>query len=420
MPSSATETNTEQAIAVCALTATDDAGRALVKEPLEKAGIRAVVVDDPARVVQSVVEQGAAFLVLDTQFHKFDAASFLRVLKRHPQTSTLPVLLLCPATVDREQLRAMMALGVVGVVLKPVSTEELSTKAAAALARAPKRGDLPKASVFDTRVVPTNNSMLVRGVLCPFHPDVAPANFYMLRTGKIETEVNVFDITIYKSATKGADFIDYHLLNIIVCPRCGFASNNMQHFRHPGDDKVKSTAFVPAIASKVASGAERRAAIAADASPAMQSEARTPRDAAIAHLLAIDSSISLGDADEGRFAIEWARAANYHLRLALMRDAYPNAGFPAAVRVDHHELARDLLKRAFAHLDGVNLYRTIYQLVAVGVHLNDDATAHTYAERLKEMSHDPSIKGDDAVAIQRYLARVAQTWSDRDMYRRKA
>lgn len=420
MSSSATLTNTELAVAVCALTATDDAARASVKAPLEKTGVRAVIVDDPARVVQSVVEQGAAFLLLDTQFPKFDAASFLRVLKRHPQTNTLPVLLLCPATVDREQLRAMLALGVVGVVLKPVSADELSAKASAALAKAPKRSDQPKNTIFETRVVPSNNSMLVRGVLCPFHPEIAPANFYILRTGKIETEVNIFDIAIYKSATKGADFIDYHLLNIIVCPRCGFASNNTQHFKHPGDEKVKSTAFVPAIIDKIASGADRRAAIAADASPAMQSETRTPRDAAIGHLLAIDSSIALGDADEGRFAIEWARAANYHMKLALLLDAYPKTDFPAAARVDHHEKARDLLKRAFAHLDGVNLYRTIYQLVAVGIHLNDDATAHTYSERLKEMSHDPSIKGEDAAAIQRYLARAAQTWGDRDMYRRKA
>ncbi len=66
-------------------------------------------------------------------------------------------------------------------------------------------------------------------------PDKFPAFF--LRPLSQESRQNIFGITTYQTAAPGFDFIDYNLVNMIICPNCFFASKEKSLFRKSPADK---------------------------------------------------------------------------------------------------------------------------------------------------------------------------------------
>src|SRR5690606_3391313 len=108
-----------------------------------------------------------------------------------------------------------------------------------------------------TRHVEGNSSLLIHQVTCPFHPQPTTLDRYVLRSGKIETEMSFFDVPIYKSATRGGDFIDYNVLGVTVCPQCLFASNDPAHFADPAERSIKPVEFNASTVAAI----ERRTAI---------------------------------------------------------------------------------------------------------------------------------------------------------------
>lgn len=396
------------------------AGRSIAAESLAGNGVRVIEHSRAERVADQALAVNADLLVLDVDTTGLDAVAAIRILRRHPGTRDLPVMLACLPTVNRERLREIASMGVQGVLLKPVAAETFLQKAMATLNAKPvQNGDKAdkSASPFEARHVESNSSILVRGVLCPFHDEECIINLYTLRAGKVETDVDFFDITVYKAAAKGGDFINHHLLAVMVCPICHFASNHSGYFVMPNDRRAARTEFVKGLIDRMNASTPERKAIAKGTRETFFNEQRTPMEAVISYHLALQASRTMLAFDAGGFSHEILRAANYHLRLAQLH-ADPALQLPPPNGFDHHREALDLLKQAFSVLDGANLARATYQLVAAAIHLGEDKDARAHMERLKAMEAEGGLSPEDQGVYQRYLARCQEAWTDREMHRR--
>lgn len=397
------------------------AGRSIASESLAASGVRVVEQFRVERIADQALASRADLLVIDLDTTGLDAVATIRILRRHPGTRDLPVLLACLPTYNRERLRELVSLGVQGVLVKPVASETFLQKAAATLNSRPgAAGNVAakSASPYEARHVEGNNAILVKGVLCPFHDEECVINYYTLRSGKVETDVDFFDITVYKAAAKGCDFINHHLLAVMVCPICHFASNHPNYFIQPGDRRAARSEFVKGLIERMNASLPERKAIAKGSRETLYNERRTPMEAVVSYHLALQASRTMLTFDAGGFSHELLRAANYHLRLAQLH-ADPALKLPPPNGIDHHREALDLLKQAFSVLEGGNLARATYQLVAAAIHLGDDKVARAHMERLKAMEAEGGLNPEDQGVHQRYLARCQEAWTDRDMHRRK-
>ncbi len=77
----------------------------------------------------------------------------------------------------------------------------------------------------------SNNSLLGKYVQCFVcnQPDIP---FWVLRSKCMKTQSNIFGVTIYTKPVKGKDHCDFNLIQTAVCPKCFFASNDLQYFKH--------------------------------------------------------------------------------------------------------------------------------------------------------------------------------------------
>jgi CheY-like chemotaxis protein len=414
--------------AIAALVAETQLGdRTTLHTILVRLGIRPVHFRPGCDPVPLITEQNLGLLLLDLHFPGLDIAGCVRRLRQDPRTARLPVLVTCPPTVDRARLRDLVAAGVSGVVLKPLSVDALEQKLAplvrpaqpvpAAAAGDDRPGDDPAAAADGktaARRVQDNNSLLVRDAFCPCHKERVLLRRYTLRTGHVQAETTFFDITHYTAAAPKADFVDFNLLAVTVCPTCFFASNDPDYFPTVAAGKSRGKVFSAAAVAALNAGAAARGRSAASASHDFFNHRRTAADGLLAYRLAIETSSVLHKGFLHEFPLEPLRLANCYFRVAHLLQ---RAGAPDDVQQACYVQAVPFLKEAFARMEGALLYKTVYQLVAVGIYLRDDGTAVRYLEHLRALERDRAHPPADGPALQRCLARSQEAWENREYHR---
>jgi uncharacterized protein (DUF2225 family) len=256
-----------------------------------------------------------------------------------------------------------------------------------------------------------NSSLLQRRVGCPFHDKPVPFDRYILRTGKILTDISLFDLPVYKSPMAGMDFVNFHLLNIAVCPKCFFATNNPAYLIDPGADPHEHT---PATRKAIIDGTPARAAMAAKLGSDFFNEHRTAADAIVAYQLAIRCGETIFACNKSSLPFELLRLGNYHLRLAHLYELQN----PADERREAHlTQALEWLKQGFTVLDPPALYKATYQVVAIAIALGDDRGAYPYLARMKEMRAEPTLDRTHASMLERFAGRAINVWENRDYHR---
>ncbi|MBN1512904.1 MAG: DUF2225 domain-containing protein [Phycisphaerae bacterium] len=379
-------------------------------------------------------------LLLDMDLPRVDTLNWIRGLEPRSGAAPLEVLLLCPATCDKARLADYARAGVRAIVIRPFTRETLVPKVMEAVGKARaarKHAEPPSAAATADAARPTkagvrealpaaaggrrrprpvagNRSLLEADTACAFHaqPSVFPG--YTLRTNKVITDLSFFDIPVYVSAIPGADFVNFHLLNVMTCPDCFFSSNNAEYFIHPGNEKSRTHPFAPPVREAVMALADERRKLAVGLSSGYFSEKRTPQDAVCSYKLAIESSRALWDANNREYAVELVRMANYELRIAQIRETMD---LPAPEGEDPYSTAFDLLKLAFRYVAGVQVYRAIYQLVAIAIRLGRDTDCAKYVDHIRMLEREASVPDEDRSTLQRYVNRVRKAWADRDFHR---
>ena len=88
----------------------------------------------------------------------------------------------------------------------------------------------------DTTLHPRLNSLHGRYVKC-FVCGTEKIPFYRLRTRSMIAKPNIFGMITYLKSAGNLDFCNFNLLDVKVCPGCGFASKDYGHFHVNFDDQ---------------------------------------------------------------------------------------------------------------------------------------------------------------------------------------
>jgi CheY-like chemotaxis protein len=355
---------------------------------------------------------------LDVGMKRLDAGECARVLGRYEGTRSVTVVITCPPEISAARLGHLESSGASCVLVRPLTSDGLLKAFHQALEESHERKlrfrQAESRKLSTTRHVDGHNSLLARRLECPFHETPVPVEHFVLRTGKILTDTNFFDLPVYKSPIAGADYVDYHLLGVAACPRCLFATNNPEHFIDPANRKAKSSAHPAGTKRVIAQAAGARLQLAGELPPDFFTHRRGVASAILSYELGIVSSKTLIERDRQSHAFELLRLGNYYLRLAYLHGKTSAA--EATVRADY-DSAADWLREAFTILDGAPLYKSIYQLVALGIATGDDRGAYQYLSRLSELEREPLDSLPDRPALDRYLARCRRAWEDRGDHR---
>ncbi len=388
-----------------------------IEQVLHQEGFAATLCGAGQDLIDTAKQQAPDLLLIDVDW-PVELASLCRILARYHATRALMTVLICPANLDRHRMEKLQALGTFAILPRPLTYARL----AAACAQAMQHADLLKAQLgltpnqapSTTRHVEGNSSLLIHQAHCPFHDEPAPVDRYVLRAGRIETEMSFFDIPVYKAAARGADFVDFNLLSVTVCPQCLFASNDPTHFMDPAEKTLKPIEWTPATRNAVIGRTPVRKALAKGLTADFFTEARTPQQALVAYALAIDSASTIYECNRYAMPIELLRLANHHLRLMHLHEMLKS---PVSALEENAQAAYDWLKKAFPLLEGVGLYKTIYQLVAVALWMGEDKAAHQYMSRLVELEREATLPREQKALVERFLTRCKSAWENRDLHR---
>ena len=369
-------------------------------------------------IVQLAKELVPSILMVDIELPDIDLRKILRTLSRFRETRPVKAVLLCPPEFDEVRCNSLKSLGAFGILHRPLKRAAIVEMAATAQ----KASDEERAKLDAStarrpslaKLVESNNSLLSRQVVCPFHEDPVPFTRYTLRTGKIATETNFFDLTVYKSAPKSVDFCNYHLCAAIVCPRCWFTSIHAAYFIDPLDPNAKAHIFNAPTWEAVRADAVIRRQVAADLPGDFYTERRTLPQAIISYELAIACSKILYEKNRRSLPIELVRIGNYHLRIAHLKEL--SAASPNVID-SHYRDAMNVLQEAFTVADGPQVFKIAYQMAALKIYFGDDKVARQYLDVMLRSKRDKVIPEDQADGLARYLPRCQSAWVDRDLHR---
>ena len=355
---------------------------------------------------------------LDVDLRRADAGECVRILERFGGTRSVVVVLTCPRDIDATRLARLEATGALLVLVKPLTRDGVLQAFRQALAESHRRKQKFEAPArrrpATTRHVAGNNALLVRRLECPFHETPVAVDRFMLRTGKIQTDLSFFDLPVYKKPVGGADYVDYHLLGVAVCPRCLFASNNPACFADRADRKGRAPEHTAVTRAAIAGATGARLILAGELPDRFFTHERSLAGAILSYDLAIHSAKTLLASNRHGLPVENLRVGNYYLRLAYLHGL---AGSGDDARREHFEAAFAALHFAFMVLDGPELHKSIYQLVALAIAFGDDRRAYQYLTRLVELEREPTKPREDRGSLDRYLARCRRAWEDRDDHR---
>lgn len=419
----------------------DETARPLCAVGLRELGWEVVEVAHGAmldNIVQRVVPD---VIVLDASIQQQDSNGVARVIVQGAGHGRIPVLLTCETSTDKMAIRQLVTLGVRAILVKPILHSTLVGKISELVPWAiqpPSFSSGPSPSPVDDGAgdasagassrVASNSSLLVAQLLCPFHEQVIPFPAYSLRSDRIETTFNYFDLPVYLRPIGKADYCNYHLVNVTVCPQCLFASNHHEMFWRAGDRQRKSASMREKIIQVVQADQQRRRRISGELTPSFFNEQRSMEDALLSLELALDSSRSLLQADSSQFINELARMGNYHLRLAHLKEhLYRGFGQGGATEqiglelppqvVEHYANAQIFFKKAAQFVQGALLSKTLYQLAATSIFMNDDETARHAVDRLEELNRHGLLTSDERGTVTRYHHRAKKAWGQRDQHR---
>ena len=396
----------------------NDTEQRAVEQVLHQEGYHVAACPTERDLVTHAKEAVPDLLFIDADRPGTDLGSLVRILSRFHGTRATAIILVVPAGSDRARYERLQAISPFAILTRPLTCALLCQTATAAQEHVNHQktelGLVANQPASTTRHAPDNNSLLIHQVTCAFHDEPVTLDRYVLRAGRIETELNFFDIPVYTAATRGADFVDYNLLGVTVCPQCLFASNDPAHFDDPAERSVKPVEYNQQTRSVIRGRIDVRRSIASGHSADFFTHKRTAQQAVIAFELAIDCSTAMYGCNKYSMPIELLRLANYHLRLMHLREKMG----ATAQQIDAHATAAlDWLKQGFLLLEGPALYKTIYQLVALSIWMHEDRAAHQYLSRLVELSRLPDLPRDHKGLIDRYETRCKTAWEDRDLHR---
>ncbi len=141
----------------------DDSIRKLVVYTLQSQGFEAEGFSTPEEFWQAMNQASPSLLLLDIMLHGEDGITILRRLRRQPQTSTLPIIMLTAKNTEYDRVEGLDA-GADDYISKPFGMMELVARIRAVLRRSEERALPDPLKVGNLSVSALRHEVLVDGI----------------------------------------------------------------------------------------------------------------------------------------------------------------------------------------------------------------------------------------------------------------
>ena len=260
--------------------------------------------------------------------------------------------------------------------------------------------------------MPAKSAIYARKIKCKLDgTEFEMFNLYSSTRDQFQRVDELFDIPYYTNPKNDERFVNFLLLEVKVCPKCYFASNEPGHFI-TDSQWVKAVSWEPKTLTKLKEGAPPRRKIAGS-SPTIAEEGRTLEEALTSYKLGIQVCTAMHASDPDHMAMEVMRAGNYALRAARL---CTDAKRPEEERVNWLHIGLGYLRKSLeADVRGMVLYKSLYQLGSLGIYLGDDwAAGRAYQSMRKLSMTNPTHE------LNAYYSRLRRLWGDREEIRKDA
>lgn len=391
------------------------------------AGARVDIVTDSRNIVEAAKRLSPSIILIDTAMTGLDLTHVEKILTRNPATADAALLLVAPLGADARKMRMLKEHDAFALMSRPMTCsairETFDNAARFYTENRDMRGGTRSAG-GSKKLVAGCSALLRKELSCPFHSFGVPVDFFQLRTGKVYSETDLFDVPSYKPGGRGEEgFVDYNLAGLAICRECFFATSDPGYFEDPEasvDGTVAATYRIDEITRrKIIETSGHRGLTAVDRLGAEPDDAffgwqRDVRHALVAYEVAIQTSRTLYEAAPIRRSNELLRLGGYELRRATLLEGQST---PGARVIKHRTAAVAWLTKAFGECKGVAMYKAAYQLVALNIHLGRDAHAFQFLNTLREQTRLSIRDQEDPATLERYLRRSQTVWEDRDRHR---
>ncbi|MBF0277203.1 MAG: TerB family tellurite resistance protein [SAR324 cluster bacterium] len=202
--------------------------------------------------------------------------------------------------------------------------------------------------------------------------------FWILRKKSMRTQANIFGVSVYTSPVGDKDFCDYNLMQVAVCPKCCFASNDIHYFK--GDDEMAEGFEPEKFAKEWLTTLPVRQKKRPDDLKSLNAEERSVEMSILSYDYAIMTFELLHKMDkqhESQLKIVGLQMIQAELLM--------NAGKRDAAEANLKKSAESL-DSVFSYLEGESIFRSAALLCLIKMYFKDYAAVGQYMGFLKNYS----------------------------------
>ena len=254
------------------------------------------------------------------------------------------------------------------------------------------------------------NSLLGSYVSC-FICDNSSIKFYVLHSKSMITETNIFGVSSFVRSVGKLDFCDFNLIQVSSCSKCGFSSNDKEHFKREKTDNPDFSV------EEFSTGWEEKVApLLKKAEAAADKFYGEDRDTKLG-LLSYDMAIASLE-QQARFVTDDQKKGEVLRKQTSMLMVQAELLMESKERDKAEENLKkvvDLWVPIFENLKGIVLIHVCLLLFQINIYFNDLQSAAQYMKFLD--NYDPEgklIEGtDEYMQLKLSAAKLKATFDDR-------
>ncbi len=260
---------------------------------------------------------------------------------------------------------------------------------------------------------PLNSSLLGYFVQCRVCGE-KNIPFWLLRTKTMNTQNNIFGIPIYHKPKTDKEFCDFNLLQVVVCPNCLFASNQMDHFKRQTGDKGSLPFDAKSFKENWNKSLPIRKRLVGKTATWLSAEKRSNEQAISSYGLGLITSDHLAAITKDEPVDHQRRSISY---LLIQAELSMNQGERKKAKKLIDEAGKRL-EGIFANLSGAQSIRSAFVLALIKIYFKKYEEAGDYLNFVKNYDRSrPVAPGSPEYRVlNQVMTPLDNAWQDRAEY----
>jgi len=275
------------------------------------------------------------------------------------------------------------------------------------------------AVVSDGGFFDTEKDSLLGSFLDCYVCDNPKIKFYVLHSKSMITDPNIFGVSSFVRSAGELKFCDFNLIQVASCSKCGFSSNDKEHFKR--QETSEPTFSVEEFSKGWEEKIEPLLKKAQEMGEQFYGEDRDTQQAILSYDFAIatfEQMVSIASNDEKKKCVALRKKASMLMIQAemLMESQNRDAAEENLIKVV------DALEPVFESLQGVDIMHTCILLFQIKIYFNDLQSAARYMKFLDNYDTDKKlIQGtEEYKELKVSSAKLKATFDDRAIFTKEA